>query len=37
VTADAVNGAEIVLQVRRLQSAELARLNLIYPELNCRG
>jgi hypothetical protein len=29
MTADAVNGAEIVLQVRRPQSAELARLNLI--------
>jgi hypothetical protein len=33
VTADAVNGAEIVLQLRRPQSAERACLNLIYPEL----
>ena len=33
LTADAVNGAEIVLQVRRPQSAERACLNLIYPEL----
>jgi hypothetical protein len=30
--ADAVNGAEIVLQVRQQQSAELARLNLIVED-----
>ena len=32
MTADAVNGAEIVLQVRRPQSAELARPNLIVED-----